>query len=377
MSAPRFHLPSVEHLVELGVRHEHAITVYADTSPAPDRRSDCVVTVKSAVDQALRTFREGGARHAVEEDLRAQWEQIASQDFWHNLSRSVAVFIADEFHEVYVLPNELEHEVQVGNYFDIGQLVRAVTAPQEAYGLTLSSNKWHLWRATPTTRAEIMTLVDKHPANAAEASHHHPVRSRKAIQRLVGDEGKKVLDEAYARRIAAAVESELARVDPFAQRPLFLFATEPLLDMYRSFDHKRHIVPVHGACDELHDYQIDEAMRPALAKINSEINSAHVNKIGNELSRGLVATDVVDIARAAVAGAVRTVLYDFTVDVLGYFDDVTGNVTYDDGGYELLSRIVVAVLEHGGEAIAVRREEISAPIWNGAAVAELRFPLSS
>jgi hypothetical protein len=374
-SEPRYHLPTVEHLLELGARHEHAITVYASSSPAPDRRGDSRLAVKGAVDQALRTLRAAGARHAVEENLRARWEQIAAADFWFDLSRSVAVFIADDADAVYVVPNELDHEVHVGHYFDVGQLVRAVTTPQEAYALTLSPAKWHLWRATPTARAALLPLVEKHPVDAAEATHHHPVRARKAINRLVGDEGKKVLDEAYAHTIATAVESELSRVDPFARRPLFVFATEPLLDMYRALDHKRQIVGVHGACDELHDYQIDEAIRPELSKINAENNNARVNAIGNRVNQGLVATDLTDVARAATSGAVRTLVYDFTVDVAGHLDAETGAVTFDDAGHELVSRIVVEVLAHGGQAIAVRSDEIDAPIWNGTAVAELRFPV--
>ena len=93
-------------------------------------------------------------------------------------------------------------------------------------------------------------------------------------------------------------------------------------------------------------------------------------------ARGLVATDVADIARAAVAGAVSTLVYNFTVDILGRLDDTTGEVSYGDDGYDLLSRIAVIVLDKDGEVIAARPEEITADIWNNTAVAALRFPLS-
>jgi hypothetical protein len=67
----------------------------------------------------------------------------------------------------------------------------------------------------------------------------------------------------------------------------------------------------------------------------------------------------------SASGAVSTLVYDCTVDILGHVDDSTGAITYDDGqgGYDLLSRMVVTVLDRGGEAIAVRREEITATIW--------------
>lgn len=36
----------------------------------------------------------------------------------------------------------------------------------------------------------------------------------------------------------------------------------------------------------------------------------------------------------------------------------------------------MTVLDKGGQAIAVRSDEVTSSIWTGTAVAELRFPLS-
>lgn len=372
----RFQVPDIADLIRLGDRHERAITVYAETSPAPDDRENSLLQAKSAVDRALRTIREGGARHATEEQLRSRWAEIAESDLWLRLSRSLAIFIADDFHEVYVLPNALETQSQVGNYFDIGQLVRAVTTPQEAYALTLSANGWNLWRATATTRAEELPLDGAYATDVADATNRATVRDRGHVRRLVGDEGKKVLLETYAKRVAEAVQAELGQADPSASRPLFLFATDPLLDLYRGIDHRRRIVAVPGAPDELRPDQIDRAIRESLAKLNAQRTNERVEEIGNGVGRGLVATDVVDIARAAVSGAVSTLVYNFVVDILGRLDDTTGEVGYGDDGYDLLSRIAVIVLDKDGDVIAARPEEITAGIWNGTAIAALRFPLS-
>ncbi len=372
----RYQLPSVDDLIRLGEFHEHAITVYAETAPGPDGFENSVLTAKSAVDRALRAIRESGARHGTEAQLRARWAEIAADDFWQRLSRSVAIFIADDFHEVFVLPNALESQLQVGNYFDIGQLVRPVTTPQEAFALTLSAGGWNLWHATATTRAQEMALVGEHAADAAEATNRATIRGRGQSGRLVGDEGKKLLLEAYAKRVAEAVESELGHVDPSARRPLYLFATDPLLDLYRAIDHKRRVIAVPGAPDQLRADQIDDAIRESLARLNAEVNNARVDEIGNDVSRGLVTTELGDIARAAVAGAVSTLVYDFTIDILGRIDDNTGAITYSDAGYDLLSRIAVTVLDRGGEAVAVRPGEIKATIWNGTAIAGLRYPLT-
>ena len=55
---------------------------------------------------------------------------------------------------------------------------------------------------------------------------------------------------------------------------------------------------------------------------------------------------------------------------------ITGELTYADDGYDLLSKIVVTVLDRGGDVLAVRADEIDHPIWNGQALAGLRYPLT-
>jgi len=137
---------------------------------------------------------------------------------------------------------------------------------------------------------------------------------------------------------------------------------------------------VPGAPDELRPDQIDEPIREVISALNAHQTSARLDKIGDDVSAGLVLTDLGDIARAAASGAIATIVYDFTVDIFGTIDDATGEISYaedDAHGYDLLSRIVIRTLQAGGEAVAVRSDEVSAKIWNGGpAVAHLRFALA-
>ena len=377
----RYELPTVEDLNRLGERREQAISIYAQTSPIVSERQGSFLNAKSGFDTAITTLRTAGLSHATESALRDQWSAIADGiEPWNRLSASLAIFISPTDSDVYVLPNRLENQQQAADYFDLGQLVRAVTTPQEAYALTLSANGWNLWVATPTSRASELELVGDHPTDAADATNKATIRGRGHANRLVGDEGRKTLLEAYAKRVADAVRAELARIDPNDERPLFLFATDPLLDLYRSADPRRRIVTVPGAPDELRPDQIDEPIRASLAELNAERVDARLEKIGNDVSAGLVLTELGDIARASAAGAIATLVYDFTVDVFGTLDGGTGEISYagdDARGYDLLSRIAVSTLQAGGEAIAVRSDEVSARIWDGGpALAHLRFPLA-
>jgi hypothetical protein len=100
------------------------------------------------------------------------------------------------------------------------------------------------------------------------------------------------------------------------------------------------------------------------------------DRIGNGFAAGLAVTDLAQLARAAAAGAVGTLIYDITTDTRGILDDATGAIQLADDGTELVSRIAVRVLRDGGKVFAVRPGEVEAGIWNGRLLAALRHPLA-
>lgn len=373
----RYELPSTDDLIKLGEAHPNAITIYLPTSPTPTGRQQAATTAKSAVDEAVRTLRAQGMNHAGQEAIRVQWEEIlADAKLWGNLSNSLVILLASDFSEDFVLPNKLERQSQVGDHFDLGQLVRAVTSPQAAFALTISGNGWNLWRASATDRATELELSEEYAADAADATNRMTIRGRKLLRRLSGDEGKKVLLERYAKVVADALRTELGKLDRNARLPLFVFATEPLLGMIKAENLPWKIVAVPGAPDTLRPDEIDAAVRERIVGLSAEAHSALADSIGHGFTSGLAVTDLAQIARAAVAGAVATFIYDFTAEVRGTLDDATGAIELTGDGVDLLSRVAVIVLKNGGEVVAVRPGEIKAEIWKGQVLAGLRHRLA-
>ncbi|GAA4754349.1 hypothetical protein [Gordonia alkaliphila] len=353
----RYEFPTTAELLDMGAPKENAVTVYLPATAADYEVAR--TTLKSSMDGAIRTLREGGADHAIEETFHAITEAILADDCWDVLSRSLAVFATADGAEIFVLPNNLEHQVQVGKYWDLGQIVRSVANPQRAFAVTLSASEWHVWSASGTTEAHELKVDE----NIVDPRAH-------------GDDRTQAL-EAYAKRVAAKVESMLTNADPSGERPLFLFATDPLEGMFReNFHGRREVVLIPGSPDDLRADQVDAAIRAGLTEINARRSTETVDTIADGTSKGLVALDLGDIARAAVAGAVDTLVYDFTVDTLGRLDNETGEVTYLDDGYDLMSRIAVVVLQNSGRVVPVRAGEVTSEIWNDVAVARLRYPLS-
>jgi hypothetical protein len=202
-------------------------------------------------------------------------------------------------------------------------------------------------------------------------------------QRL-GDADRTAELDLYAKRVSDAVTKELARRDPGSSDVVFVFADEPVLSLFMGHGvHERSLVPVPGASDRLGAADIDQAMRERLSEWNARTAQDHVDEIAQGAGAGLVEAELSTIARAAVGGSIGTLVFNFTVDINGTFDDATGAIEYapDNGrtmadgspAYDLLSRIAVTVLERGGTTVAVREDEVVSTLWNGTAIAGLRY----
>jgi hypothetical protein len=372
-----YQIPSVEDLIRLGERHPGAVTIYLSTAPTPQGRELAFAGAKSAIDQAIRNLRDAGASHAEQEALRTQWTELANDSgLWANLSNSLVILLAPGVTEEYVLANRFEPHTQLGDHFDLAPLVRAVTTPQRAFALTLSSKGWNLWTASEGVRASELPLVGEHAEDAADATNRTSIRGRQLLGRLGGDEGQKVLLDRYAQVVAEAVRDELGRIDAHGSVPLFVFANEPLLSMVQGHGLPGTVVAVPGAADELRPDQIDQSIRDRIGGLTAAAVSARADRIGNGFAAGLAVTDLAQLARAAAVGAVDTLIYDITTDTRGTLDEATGSLQLADDGTDLLSRLAVQVLRGGGEVVAVRPGEVDAGIWNGRLLAGLRHPLA-
>jgi hypothetical protein len=387
MMPARYELPKPEDFVRLSQRHDYAVTIYAETSPVVGEREASFTRVKSAYDASVEDIKRAGASFAVREWFRTQWEEIAADDeLWGNLTASLALFVAPDGVEIFALPNRLETQRQVASYFDLGQLFRSITFPQRAFALLVSANEWSLWLATDTERATRLDVADHHPADVSEATHRGPDGGADNVRRLIGEEGKKVLLDAYAKRVSDAVVAELKQRGEDSRQIVFVFAAEPLLSMLtaRGLGVWR-VLPVPGAPDRLESADIDRALRERLAQLNAAEVQRRVEEIADEVSSGRVETQLAVIARAAAESAVDTLVFDFGVDVFGTLDPDSGEIALAPAGermmadgseaYDLLSAVAVTVAGRGGTVLAVREGEVTSPLWNGESLARLRYPL--
>jgi hypothetical protein len=398
--AVHYELPTTADFAALAGEHYPALSIYVSTSPIVAERERAEVAVRSLFDEAIERVRAAGATSAEVDALRRRRDSIVrAEPLWGNLSRSMAIFVAPDFEEVFVLPNRLDDAVHVGSHFTLGQLLRAPSQDQEAFAITISAHEWCVWHATPTDRAAKLEVEAAGLQNLDAATNREPgeraprgagsgVGAQNGASRLEGDEGRKTLLDLYAKRVADVVRRELHERDPEDRVPLFVFATEPLLSLFIDRAHNgRRIVPVPGGSDRLNAAEIDEAIRLQLAKLNIHEAVSQLKTLADG-SAGRVERDLSAIAHEAVEGAVETFWFDFTTTVNGTLDRESGAIEFannqGDGeelvdgrrAGDLLPQLALLVISRGGKVVTVRGEDLEGTDWSGPAMAELRFALT-
>ena len=366
-------LPTAADFHALEGDFDAAVTVYLETSPTPAERERAQVALKSSFDIALRRLEEHGVERGVREQLVAARDAILGDaGLWGTLSRSLAVFVAPGVNEVFILPNRLEEEVQAGVHFALGQLFRSVTQPQEAFAITLSANEWTLWHATPEHRAQALEVTGDYPANADEATNR--TSAGRGDDRVAGD-----LDDLYAKRVADAARTELARLDPDEKLPLFVFADADLRARFLDRKEGRRLIEVPGNADRMNAAELDQEIRDRLAEQNASDTREELRELADG-DPGRLERDLAAIAKQTVEGAVDTLWFDISADVWGSLDAVTGELTYDRSGADmftpgvtdLLAQVALSVLDRGGRLVGVRGADLGDD-WQGPALARLRY----
>lgn len=368
-------LPTLADMKALSGDHPAAVSVYLATSPVPAERERAQVALKSAFDRALGELEDHGVDRPTRLVLAERRDEVlADAELWGTLSRSLAVFAAPDLLEVFVLPSRLEDETAVGTHFTLGQLWRPVSQAQEAFAVTLSANEWALWHATPEDRMQEVELSGEHPASAAEATNR--TSAGRGDDRLAGDPY-----DLYAKRVADAARTELARLDPLEKLPLVIFADEQLIARFTERKEGRRILPVPGSPDRLPAAELDAAVRDLLADLNVADAQADIAAL-KDGDPGVLERDLAAIARQAVAGAVDTYWFDFSAEVPGTLDAGTGDLSYHQGEgmfapgvSDLLDAVASLVHERGGRVVAVRGADLPGP-WVGPALAKLRFSVA-
>jgi Bacterial archaeo-eukaryotic release factor family 7 len=334
------------------------VSIYLPTHTAgPATRQD-PIRFRNLVRAAHEVLRDEHDLSASEIDLLfGPARQLATdREFWRHQSDGLAFFLEPDFFHTLRVPLPFREDVHVGPSFRVRPLLPLLSGDGHFYLLALSVNNVRVFVATRLTIAEL--ALDAVPASMAEALAHEDHEAQLQVRaggqagmfhgHGVGDEVDKQALERFFRAVDRGLRP-LLRSDP---APLVVAAVDYYLPIYRSITTHLALVDtaVAGSPERQQPRDLHAAAWDAVAPIFASARNDAVQRLRSALERGSAAAGAVDVAEAAVAGRVATLLLADDAPIPGHLQ--AGRATLQDdrhnGAVDLLEHAAVATLASGG-----------------------------
>lgn len=366
-------IPTRDEFLRLaGARAPASVSIYIETTPVSREIEAARIAFANAVGTAMEQVAAVDLPRGHSEALAEHLDDLAEDDdFWARQARSLAVLATPDALHAYRLANRLSPTVQVSDRFHVKPLLRALTFPHAGFLLALSEGGARLVEfAADAPAAEIP--VPGLPRDAASAVHKASINDRSHSRRITGSEGKKVRLRQYARLVDHALRPVLAG----HHLPMVLASNPPLGPIYRSVASYPHLVAggIEGEIDRMTDADLVDHARPVLDGLYADAVAEMRALFATRESQGRTTTDLSTAARAAVTGAVETLLVDMDAVVAGTLDEETGAIAFADhdgsDSYGIADQVAVKALAAGARVLSVRADDLPHP---GPLAATLRY----
>lgn len=359
-------IPTHEDLVELSQqRNAASVSLYVSpgsTDGGPPIGRDTEAARLALRSSATEAIAELGALGIEKAELETIGQELAAldhnTDFWSSSARSVAVFSSPEITRAFRLRNELPAHVATGDRFDLGPLLRATTFGHSGYILALTQGNVRLLALNADDSSVELPLPNL-PDDLGRALETADNEGKADMPRADGALGPKVELRRYCSRVQEAVLDVIGT----SGLPLVLAAASDLQPAYYDVSTYRRLLStsIDANPSSLTTDDLEVRGRSILADSHDAELASWRSSFGNKQSNGLASSQLSDVAHAATAGLIDTLLFDLTSVDEGSIDEYGALKFASEPGpstYGLVDEIAARVLRTGGTVKAVRSDDL-------------------
>ena len=369
----RLTLPTDENLTELTKHRDNAsVTIYLPSTPMTREIEVVQMALKAAATEAETQLRDIGVHKKQIDEIAETLESFQSnREFWQFQAHAMAIFVAPGVVHAYRLANTLQRLVAVGDRFDIGALLRSVTFTNGGYVLSVADGHYRLLELSAD--APPIELVLDVSDDVDGVLDDPKYQGRFDRHRADGTTGDRIERERYCRLVQDAVLAHVAH----STLPMILAASKDLEPAYRAINTYRGLLD-HGIEANPESLSIDDLNTHARVILDGHYDNKLAEwreLFGTRQAHGLATSQLSEVARAATASGVESLMFDMDSTLEGSIDDtgIVHDVADPDAeNYGIIDEIAARVLGSGGTVKAVRAGDLpdSTPV-----AAMLRFPM--
>lgn len=329
--------------------YEYAVTIYRtfeDTLTADLKKAEMETIIRNALKQLTVS---DTVKNNIFDEASSELKELKAH------GDSFAVFISPMFIKIFNTPNRLNNEIKVGSRFNISNLLRAETFPQEGYVLIVNKDKWALYHGTktePASRVNIeqdATLTILTANNKQDGLKHVQQKSHKDIM--------KSMVPRYAQKLADTVKTILN------ETPTVVVADTILMGELRKHMPQETTIFIDTSMNpDSNTPTVEAILRSEIESFNQKIVDDFMDKAEKMESSDLIATDLADIMHAAVDGKIETLLIDRDWDEKAEYVD---NQVSFKTEKSVVPFLISTVLQFGGGIKVTMSEEMAGRNFQG------------
>lgn len=356
---------------------ERCITLYvptnSSTSVEANRQKD-LITFKNKLQQLTTSLKEKDVDQShIERLLKPGYDLLQDDSFWSDLSRGLAVFIADGVFRYIKLPVAPKEEILINSTFYLTPLIPVMTSRDYFYVLVLSKKQAKLYRADafgmqyipvpemPNGVDDVVHFEEKDDQDlyrtdtsgaGAGASFHGTGTGRPDDKTNIA----MYFDEVDETLWKAALNQENV--------PLLLAGVEYLIPIYKQVAKYKPIWD--EAITGSHEYEDTQTLyQQARAKMEpyfQERVAKALNTYGNQSATELTSSIPDDVIPAAHYGRIAQLFAQEGEHIWGRFDEMNNQLAIhasQEGDDEcLVDKCVIKTLMNGGEVFLLPKEKM-------------------
>ena len=367
------------------------VSIYMPTHPVGRDQQQDPIRLKNLLAEAeTKLLANGLRRPEAQKFMRPAEELLWNRDFWQHQGEGLAIFLTNDFSQVYRLPVEFEEQLHTGNGFYIKPLLPCLGRGIKFYVLAVSLRNVRLFEGDADTVSEIKLNFPTSMEEALWADQPEKYLNMHSGSISMGQgkggagvfHGHDPADEVKTNilRFFQSVDGGLNGVLEDKNIPMVLAGVDYLLPIYREASSYHNLLedaivgnPEREKPKDLHD-KAWKIVRPLFEESQKKAYEKFEQLNGQKSD--LAVKDIKTAVKAAVVGQVETIFVPLGKQKWGHYDaqnhKVITNAEPGPENEDLFDMAATQTILNSGQVFAVPLEQMPG---GGEVAAILRYSL--